>query len=263
MSWARLDDAFWRNPKILAAGNEAAGLYARALSYSADNETAGFLTTETVRTLAPSRGKALARKLVDNGLWEDHGPEGWCIHDYDDPAYGNPATVKARARSEAAKKGANARWNKVPSDANGMRVAFESHSPPHSEPRAKGNTELKPEQCPVRASPQSQSQSPIVETSPRDGLSSRAGRRGRAAASPDLRPHSDCGLMTLDASTGGNPPQIRSRPMTRGRGATPGPSSPQHGPRPKPVAWGDLSATGDSDWGLGGGRRLTHGSRAP
>jgi hypothetical protein len=31
--WTKLDDGFWANPKILQAGDEAAGIFARMLSY--------------------------------------------------------------------------------------------------------------------------------------------------------------------------------------------------------------------------------------
>lgn len=173
MAWARLDDAFWRNPKVLAAGNEAAGLYARALSFAADNGTAGLLTTDTVKTLAGSRWKALGRKLVDVGLWDDLGPQGWHIHDYDDPAYGNPATPKARARSESARRAAMIRHHGPPGDpppdANGMRNACETHTDPHCEPHA--------DQMPLRAQAgASQSQSPFVGSSLRDGPKSRNAR---------------------------------------------------------------------------------------
>jgi hypothetical protein len=33
MTWARLDDGFWMHPKVLMAGNTAAGIFARFLSY--------------------------------------------------------------------------------------------------------------------------------------------------------------------------------------------------------------------------------------
>lgn len=145
MPWARLDDAFWRNPKVLAAGNEAAGLYARALSYSADNGTGGLLSLDTVKTLAGSRFKALSRKLVDVGLWDPSGQGGWHIHDYDDPAYGNPTSSRAQARSEAARKAAQVRWGNGPPDtepdAERMPDASEAHSDPHAERNANGNAD--------------------------------------------------------------------------------------------------------------------------
>lgn len=143
MPWARLDDAFWRNPKVLAAGNEAAGLYARALSYAADNGTAGLLPLDTVKTLAGSRWKTLSRKLVDTALWDPSGQNGWHIHDYDDPAYGNPTSSRARARSDAARKAAQARWGTGPPDAEPdaerMPGVSEPHSETHAERTAKGN----------------------------------------------------------------------------------------------------------------------------
>lgn len=67
MSWARLDDQFWSNPKIVAAGNESAGIFARALSYCAANETNGFVPMTIARTIA-SRLRARER-LEMNQLW--------------------------------------------------------------------------------------------------------------------------------------------------------------------------------------------------
>lgn len=33
MPWTKLDDGFWMHPKILLAGNEAVGIFARCISY--------------------------------------------------------------------------------------------------------------------------------------------------------------------------------------------------------------------------------------
>lgn len=43
MAWARLDDQFWSNPKVVAAENDAAGVFARALCYASAHNTDGFV----------------------------------------------------------------------------------------------------------------------------------------------------------------------------------------------------------------------------
>lgn len=67
MSWARLDDRFHGHPKVLKAGNGAAGLYCRAISYCADYGTNGHIPTVWARWAGTT---AECRKLVDVGLWE-------------------------------------------------------------------------------------------------------------------------------------------------------------------------------------------------
>jgi hypothetical protein len=53
MAWARLDDKFHSDPKILAAGNAAVGLYARSIAYCADHLTDGVVE----RTWAKQNGR--------------------------------------------------------------------------------------------------------------------------------------------------------------------------------------------------------------
>jgi hypothetical protein len=59
-------------------------------------------------------GRGTAKLLVDVDLWEV-AEDGWQIHDFDDYL---PTAETSSARSEAGKKGANARWGKKnkPSD---------------------------------------------------------------------------------------------------------------------------------------------------
>jgi hypothetical protein len=66
MAWARLDDQFAFNPKIVAAGNDCAGLFARAVAWCSANETNGFVPMHIACILAASR---LRNKCVTNGLW--------------------------------------------------------------------------------------------------------------------------------------------------------------------------------------------------
>lgn len=161
MVWARLDDAFWRNPKVLEAGNEAAGVYARALSYSADNGTLGRLNASTIKVLCGSRFKTLTQRLFDANLWEPDpdGSGGIIIHDYDDPEYGNRTATSADARSAKAKKAAEARWGKREKDAN-------EHPPGNANGHAQP---MLGDASRAGARPRSQSQSQLVT---QDGPSS-------------------------------------------------------------------------------------------
>lgn len=78
MSWAKLDDKFWSNPKVEAAGNEAAGAYARMLSYCGDHLTDGKLTGGAARFIAKPK---TIDKLAELGFITARG-DGWEIESY-------------------------------------------------------------------------------------------------------------------------------------------------------------------------------------
>jgi hypothetical protein len=103
MSWVKLDDGFYDNPKILRVGLAAAGLYAAALSYAARKLTDGFLPEAAVFMLTSGEedgGLLLSTYLVEQGLWTVV-PGGYQIHDFLDY---NPPAAKIRAERAAAKK---------------------------------------------------------------------------------------------------------------------------------------------------------------
>lgn len=74
MPWARIDDGLYDHPKILAAGNEAVGLWLRMICYSNRHGTDGEVSYEACRYLAASAGvhwrtlARLLRRLCDVGL---------------------------------------------------------------------------------------------------------------------------------------------------------------------------------------------------
>lgn len=80
MPWARLDDKFWRNPKMQALSHAARGAWANSVSYCADTpDPTGFLTFKEAR----ERGtKALVTELVAGGAFEPVNG-GYLIHDFD------------------------------------------------------------------------------------------------------------------------------------------------------------------------------------
>lgn len=85
MAWARFDDKRHMNPKLLAAGLEANGLDANAITYCAANETDGFIPDAALMLIAAGARspRKLARRLVDVGRWErDDDRGGHWVHDY-------------------------------------------------------------------------------------------------------------------------------------------------------------------------------------
>jgi hypothetical protein len=59
VTWAKLDDGFWMNPKIMMAGNTGAGIFARLLSYCGCYLTDGRIPVEVVETVVGKDKQAL------------------------------------------------------------------------------------------------------------------------------------------------------------------------------------------------------------
>lgn len=78
MPWFKVDDSFHSHPKVIAAGNEAVGLFSRCGSYAAQHLTDGFIPEE-VALLYGSR--ELAEVLVRTKLWR-RVRGGWKMPDY-------------------------------------------------------------------------------------------------------------------------------------------------------------------------------------
>lgn len=111
MTWVKLDDTFYDNPKVEKAGLAGAGLYAKALSYSGRHLTDGFIP----RSFVKAHGSpAAAAKLEAAELWiavED----GWQIKDYLEFNFSREDALARREdisakRAEAGRKGALAKW---------------------------------------------------------------------------------------------------------------------------------------------------------
>lgn len=86
MTWGKLDDGFWRHPKVKAARKRhfgAVGLLAMAISLASDYETDGRVTQFDLEELCPDRRqrKKLVGILVACGLL-DQDEKGFRIHDY-------------------------------------------------------------------------------------------------------------------------------------------------------------------------------------
>lgn len=98
MSWVKLDDQFFMNPKSLAAGKDGRELYLAGLCYCAAQLTDGFIATAALPVVAASAGVKLstARKLEQVGLWEE-SIGGFRVHDY---LNYNPRATEVRALRE-------------------------------------------------------------------------------------------------------------------------------------------------------------------
>lgn len=120
MTWVKLDDQFFRNPKALAAGKDGRALYLAGVCFCAAQLTDGWLATEALPGVAADAGVkvSVARLLERVGLWEQ-GVGGFWIHDY--LKYNPPAE---RVRDLRAKKAAaGAKGGKAAADARADAVA--------------------------------------------------------------------------------------------------------------------------------------------
>lgn len=102
MPFFLVDDNAHSHPKLLAAGDAAVGLWARAGSYCARYLTEGHVSRQAFRTLG-GRVRA-ADRLVEVGLWVvDPDGDGWRFHQWTE--HGNRTKVEVeRDRAAAAER---------------------------------------------------------------------------------------------------------------------------------------------------------------
>lgn len=135
MAWAKLDDGFYDNPKVVDLPRSAVGLWALAASYCAKHLTGGFISDASLKRVAPDvdpiSGTRVGSKsdptfdpsfdpefdpywLVKAGLWYrvDLGQTGYQFHDWD--VY-NPDSKSAKATkegmSDGGREGNHRRWH--------------------------------------------------------------------------------------------------------------------------------------------------------
>lgn len=131
MGWARFDDRYSEHPKILAAGALAELLDMRAIIYCARNETDGKLARASLQRLAVGIPKPIqrAQKLVEVGRWEEVD-DGWIVCDYLEYNPSKAEVDEARqARSDKARRAAQARWGQSPPDAQGNATSIPGAQP--------------------------------------------------------------------------------------------------------------------------------------
>lgn len=128
--FAALDDGFHHNRKIVRAGNEAAGIYARSLSYCADEGTNGYVPRAWALEIVAGR-RGVLDKLTKASLWTPvkAGDEATATdrsgneiaYNIDEPGFlisdflaFNLSSVEVEHRREqrakAGEKGARSRW---------------------------------------------------------------------------------------------------------------------------------------------------------
>lgn len=104
MAWIKLDDGFFRNPKIVTISAESKLIYLAGLCYAGASLTDGFIPKNAVRMLASdadvSSPQKRAQELVDAGLWVEN-PRGYSIHDYLEH---NTSASDVLAKREAARE---------------------------------------------------------------------------------------------------------------------------------------------------------------
>lgn len=104
MAWVKLDDRFWSNPKVVTAGNDAAGAYARLLSYCAAHLTDGHVPAGICGFICADVGTLTS--LLENGLIRQDRTGDYVVPDF---LQFNPsrADVEAqrKARAEAGRIG--------------------------------------------------------------------------------------------------------------------------------------------------------------
>lgn len=109
MPWFKVDDQLATHPKVVAAGNAAMGLWARAGSWSAQQLTDGHIPAAMVAVLGGR--PADARKLVQVGLWDIAG-DGYRFHDWEEyqPTRGVVEAQRSN-RSSSATLANHKRWH--------------------------------------------------------------------------------------------------------------------------------------------------------
>lgn len=128
MAWYKIDDKLHSHPKARRAGLPAMGLWSLAGSHCMDYLTDGVVEEWFVESWPD--GRRLAEKLVKVGLWNERPDGCWEFHDWGKyQPTADAVKEKRSARSEAGKRGAEARWGgKGDADAMANAMANECDS---------------------------------------------------------------------------------------------------------------------------------------
>lgn len=135
MTWVKLDDGFFRNPKARAAGKNGRALYLAGLCHSSGELTDGRIPKASLPLVAAEAEvpASTARRLVEAGLWLDDG-DGYRVPDF---LEFNPSAEKVRAERAAARERMKRRRSPdVPPniEANGDGTSKEVPLPPSPSP---------------------------------------------------------------------------------------------------------------------------------
>ena len=95
---------FYRHPKTIQAGEDAADLFVRGIDYCTEYLTDGFIPDAALRELSKKRAvRQHAKALEDVGYWEREA-DGWWVHHYDDH-HPSKADVEAKKEKDRQRKG--------------------------------------------------------------------------------------------------------------------------------------------------------------
>ncbi|MEU6582837.1 hypothetical protein [Nocardia sp. NPDC046763] len=125
MPWFRIDDQAAFHAKIVAAGNAAVGLWARAGAWSAGALTDGFIPKHMVATLGTT---SQAKRLVQVGLWTAADGGGYQFHQWAERQPYSKAETE-RKRAEARERMARARNAKKAGSSDEVRANTEQPNP--------------------------------------------------------------------------------------------------------------------------------------
>lgn len=113
--WVKLDDAFFRNPKVRKAGPVGASLYLCGLCHCAGSLTDGWIAHSDVGLLLAEAQttRATVTKLVEAGLWVEvaEHPEHYWVPDYltYNPSRADVVTSREQAQARRARGGRRSR----------------------------------------------------------------------------------------------------------------------------------------------------------
>lgn len=207
MAWIRISDDFRDHPKFLMIGNDALALWMRAMAYANSRRTDGMIPDAAIPLLAQcGNPQAVADSLVaarpyghEHGLF-DRVEGGYRIHDYLE--YQRASSDISKVRSEAGKRGADARWGEDrPSSRRPISQDSREDQGADGKPMAKNASQSQAQsQKEYPPSPRggdngapSEVQAEACPDSPPTQRSGKAKRQRRtkpaAPAKPDLDPH--------------------------------------------------------------------------
>jgi hypothetical protein len=135
--WFRLDESFHSHPKVIAAGNEAIGLYVRCGTYAAEHLTDGFIREDIAALYGaghtgsrrnPRTGKpeTLSETLARTTLWR-RMRGGWLMPDYLDY---NPSAEQVKQDRKNAAERQRRRRDTIMSRRDSPRDSRVSHTTP-------------------------------------------------------------------------------------------------------------------------------------